>query len=606
MELARSHCCGLCRRHISCATNSISLFVDDTDETNVPFKVQHTDGTWLTNTSVSTSWSSPASGHGRNSGSKIDDNGLGEICPRQTGMWSLSVKYLTPALGSRTTPLRSQPSYAGERQVAISRLSTRRAPLQFAAERVPTATIVATVEDEDGQRIAGAISLDAGRYNNGFMGHESRFASTDSRGSVSFTRVQAGTHKLRAMIPGLSVATARLDAPDSDFANEFAVPAAVIEVATGEKQTVDLRTCQVAYIRGKITPAPPQDAVLYFGLEDNWTLQPFETNCLRSPESGEFIVGPILPGKHTVGIREYKGNKEVASIRHEFDVKKAGVHREDIPYKPTPTDDLRAAVSEIGGVVLRADGQTPAYAARVAYFAPGSAVWHAGAWSDARGKFKLHPQSYRMNYAGEVTDPDGSPPHPAIVAWLPGELGAAVLPLPTDVASREPVDLKLILPERASIQGVVTIEGQIMRGLPATITVLARHRGLGKLDPVMSVLATANTDGSYEVRGLTPGSYELQAAIDGIWLSRPRALVVPDGRAWTTKVDFDFQPIGDTAKYLLVDDSGNPLPNRTVRLLGPEFSGPLAQALRTDEVRTDARGLTLLGRTCSGKSQAAC
>ena len=585
-------------------SNSISMFVDDTDETSVLFKVRHTDGTWLSKTGVATSWFKTASEHGRNSGSDLDKDGLGTISPKETGMWSLSIRYLTPFLGAKVVPIRSQPSYAGRRQVAISRLTPRQKPVLFAAGKVEPATIVATVADKDGKPIAGAVTLDVDPYGRSYHGQETRFASTDSQGNVAFDRVQANTHqhRIHATVPGVSTKAAKLDAPDTDFENEFAVPAKVVDVTAGDNKTVKLRVRPVAYIRGKIIPAPAKDRLL--ALKDRSTLK---TLCLHSRESGEFIIGPVLPGKNAVWISEYKNNQKVASTKYVFDVKQAGVHREDLHYEPQATrTGSQNAVAEFSGLVLRADGKTPVYAARLAVYSPNTDVRSAVAWSDAQGKFNLHPKLNQLNYTGEVDNP-GSPKRPVIVARLPGELGATVFPVPAGKTGKDlsipenASDIKLVLPEPASVSGVVTVNGKSPLGLPASVTIFARYRGLGKLDSVLSVIGTANADGSYELKGLTPGAYEVQAAIDGIWLSRPQSLEVPEGKVWTKKVDFDVPPIGDVAQYLLEQKNGQPLIERKVRLLAPEFSGPLAEALRTPEMYTDASGLLYLEGMAAGE-----
>ena len=123
---------------------------------------------------------------------------------------------------------------------------------------------------------------------------------------------------------------------------------------------------------------------------------------------------------------------------------------------------------------------------------------------------------------------------------------------------------------------------------------------MGKLDSVLSVEGTANADGSYELKGLTPGTYEVQAAVDGIWLSGPQSFVVPKGGVWTKKVDFDIS-IGEVAQYLLEQKNGQPLINKKVSLRSPQFSGPLAKTLRTPDIYTDAKGLLYLEGLAAGE-----
>lgn len=593
---------------LSGSSRKLSLFVAETDETCVPLKIKHTDGTWLAGISIATSRLRPVSGGGGNSGSKLDSNGVGKICPDYQGFWNLRVRYLTPGLGSGVkTPIRHEPSYEGNLQVAISRLAPRLEPVVFRPRLLEPARIAAVIHDENGEPVRGAVALDVGRHGS-FQQHETRFAMTDAAGHVRFERVQSGTHKLQAMLPGWKAALPTLDASDAELQQEFDVPAIVTEVGSGDESTVVLRRQRVAYIRGKVTPTSSADEPLYLSLVDNWTRRPLDSRCLISSETGEFIIGPLLPGKHRVETRGPRRNPQMWPVVHEFDVVKPGVHREDIPYRPRPILEAERASDSVSGTVYKADGQTPVYGARISTCTPGQVVARAGTWSDATGKFSIRQTSVRSAYAAGQTDSEGRLSRPAVVAWLPGNYGARVVPLPAlpgagNSGAENNNELKIVLPNPATVRGVVTINGKSTLGRPASLRVLAEFHGREKLSPVLSVQTTANADGSYELRGLTPGDYDLQACVEEVWLSLPQQFSVPEGKESSQIIDLDVPALGAAAQFQFVDGNGKALADQSVRLLAPELSGPLGKSLRTATVRTDHAGVLRLEGLAAGEHE---
>ena len=66
------------------------------------------------------------------------------------------------------------------------------------------------------------------------------------------------------------------------------------------------------------------------------------------------------------------------------------------------------------------------------------------------------------------------------------------------------------------VEGRVTLGGRPVDDRNAGLRVVAAHRGRGVLDEVLSLAATAQADGRFELRGLTPGRYAVQATRDGI------------------------------------------------------------------------------------------
>lgn len=75
------------------------------------------------------------------------------------------------------------------------------------------------------------------------------------------------------------------------------------------------------------------------------------------------------------------------------------------------------------------------------------------------------------------------------------------VPLAAPVAgdSRKRTSLALMLPPPNSQRGFVTIGGRPASAFPGDLRVVAGHRGLGKLDPLLSISATPGPDGSFEL-----------------------------------------------------------------------------------------------------------
>ena len=112
------------------------------------------------------------------------------------------------------------------------------------------------------------------------------------------------------------------------------------------------------------------------------------------------------------------------------------------------------------------------------------------------------------------------------------------------------------------------------------------------VDEAINVEATAQADGRFELRGLTPGRYTIQAARDGIWLSRTIELTVDPDRD-PPPLALDIPEPGAPVTLQVVDREGRPVADHPIGLVRPE--GPLA-SLWPSSLRTDPAGtLTLRG-----------
>jgi hypothetical protein len=111
-------------------------------------------------------------------------------------------------------------------------------------------------------------------------------------------------------------------------------------------------------------------------------------------------------------------------------------------------------------------------------------------------------------------------------------------------------------------------------------------KGRGRLGGALSVSSTAQADGSFELAGLTPGRYTLQAALDDIWLSPSTTLEVGDRSPPT--VTLAMPPPGGAAVVEVVGRDGAPLPGRVLTIDRP--GGPLAAALWPTRWTADGAG----------------
>jgi len=237
-----------------------------------------------------------------------------------------------------------------------------------------------------------------------------------------------------------------------------------------------------------------------------------------------------------------------------------------------------------GGTVRMADGNTAAFGARALLFAPGQDQPAASGVSDAAGNLTWRG---RWTAGGGTPRGDGKPAEkPRAVVWLPGACGAAVVEVDPD----RPV--RAVLPGPIAVSGRVTLGGRPIDGRNARVRVIAAHRGLGALDAALSLGASTRPDGRFDLRGLTPGQYRVQAARDGIWLSQSVEPRIEEGKA-APDLALDIPEPGATVVVEIVDRQGRPVAGRNLTLDRPD--GPLASLWPT-AFRTDGNGkLTLRG-----------
>jgi hypothetical protein len=156
---------------------------------------------------------------------------------------------------------------------------------------------------------------------------------------------------------------------------------------------------------------------------------------------------------------------------------------------------------------------------------------------------------------------------PTVVAWIPGRTGATIQQIETG----KPVRIKLPAPRTAD--GLVTLGGRLVAGRNARIRVVAAYHGRGMFDKFLSLEMTAQAGGQFHLGGLTPGKFSIQAARDGIWLSRSVELTIADDRD-PPAIALDIPEPGRPIELHVVDREGRPAAGRPIGLVRPD--GPLA------------------------------
>jgi hypothetical protein len=219
-----------------------------------------------------------------------------------------------------------------------------------------------------------------------------------------------------------------------------------------------------------------------------------------------------------------------------------------------------AGAQALKGKVVLADGITPAMGAQVLYWRAHQKLPSLFAMTNALGD--LQPRG--LWRTGETSAPESAPgpDSDTVIAFLPGTTGATI-----QTVSRHDEDLHLVLPHPIILKGRVTVGGISPLRRPGLIRIVAKH----STNEYLSLDTTCDADGNFELAGLTQGSYEVQAALDDIWLSSPVSLVIGSARPKPMRLNI-AQP-GAPVRVEVRDPSGHPLPAASIKL---ERDGPLA------------------------------
>ncbi len=296
--------------------------------------------------------------------------------------------------------------------------------------------------------------------------------------------------------------------------------------------------------------------------------------------TGEFVAGPFAPGGVRLGVmcsQKAGGYVNVECAFRDVKVEPGKVTRVEL----APPAELPRRPNSLEGRVFLPGGKDPALVAVVTHFARPGEHGVPGGMTDASGQIRSRVR-WQSRYA-HSSEPSENPPESVVVALLPGSHGAAIIREPD---LRRP--LEIVLPPPLTLRGRVTVAGAVPSNQPGQIHVLAAYEGRDRerLAHMLSVQTTAPGDGSFELAGLTPGQYTIQAAVDDIWLSPSVAVDVTERPL--DPVTLTIPAPGGPVVVKVVGLDGTPLPGRPVTVDRPP--GPLASQLWPAEFKTDGAG----------------
>ena len=418
-------------------------------------------------------------------------------------------------------------------------------------------------------------------------------ATVDNRGEAVFTDMPAGTYSVVGRLAGekispiLSVLSSEDDEllpTDTALAGGICVESQQADAALDTETRGVLRATAAGFVRGRVVPAAgtPLNAYLLTPRYLPGTGEAEATGII-DPKTGAFVYGPLPPGPATLTLECEDLVLERPLPLRTISANVVGGSVVSVGTVAAPPFPSRSGPEGVQGAVLLSDGTTPAWGAQVVLFSPSPfypeyPALTAQTPADALGHLTgtAAPTAGGF-YAGEGLPPPSPPKQnpavPTLIAWQPGLTGAVLLPYTPGGAVR------IVLPPANTATGRVTIGGRPVAGLSGSLRVRAQYQGRGRLNDLLSLDATCGPDGTFTLYGLTAGTYLVQAARDGIWLSASQTVTAGDGTF--PPLTLDIAPAGQPVTLHLS-------PGEAVSLDRP--AGPLADLLWPTVIRADGIG----------------
>jgi hypothetical protein len=408
-----------------------------------------------------------------------------------------------------------------------------------------------------------------------------------------------------------------------------AMSAGTLVVPEDRQSRIELCLRPVGYLRG-IVHSPSGQPAERFNLSvasDGFaSVSGFLGNVLYSGVSGEFVLGPLPEGRATVWAgrvnpeREQReqedmeivtgpgnsfysepapgaiagwpeslgvGDSRVVEIRSDCAARVELFPKKQFAPRP------RVTAHPFSGRVCLADGRTPARGASVVIAVPNTRSSRYGT-SDASGRICITGIADVFDRAaydiaeGNTSAGNGRDRRieASFVAWLPGACGAMMTQFEAEDTGRP---LKIVLPPPLAVRGKVSVGGKPIWGWNSQFYVLAAYEGEGPLKEISTRRVSAEADGSFELPALTPGTYRVQAAMDGIWLSPSVRLNVDAKSEPPQHLTLDIGEPGPPSVIRVVDKQGKPVPGVEATVVRP--AGPLAETLWPMHFESDGAGV---------------